>query len=251
MIALCTIAVLLASAPPVALVKRSTTKASDEAVKAVLREITLGLEREGFEVRAGPETCGEDAKCLAGVAQTSGSAAALGVTIVNGRRALTVDIEAIDRLQHRLAAQAFGVPFKGEPLPADATEFFHLLKRALTPLPEDAPKVVQLEPAPTPTPELIQTRPHRPLLKVAVVTTIASGAVGIGLLIAGLVAKNQLDRDLHKSPIPITRDQAYTRAGLANGLGAGSATALTLCGAAGVASTLLWLVPESASSDED
>jgi hypothetical protein len=250
MIALCGLSAFLAAAPRVGLVKGSDTRAPEETVALVTRQITRGLEDEGFEVHPPTATCPEGPSCLGAIAKKEGLAAALAVTIVKGRRELAVDIEAIDPRQRRLAAETFLVPFKGEPFPPQAAELFHLLKQLLTPLPEDAPRVTQLEPDPASPPQLTQAPPHRPLLKVAAVTTIATGAIGLGLLIAGAVAKGQLDADIHRSTgIVITRDQANARAALANGLGTGSATALSLCGAAGVATGLLWLVPSS--SDED
>jgi hypothetical protein len=249
MIAAALLASLLTATPEVILVKRSATGVPDATMTALLEEIRAGLEREGVHSRVGSSVCGSDLKCLGEAARTAKLQAALGVAVAPGPRNLAVDFELVDAKDKSVSASTFRVPLKGSPLPAEASDFFHIT--ALLSAPEtDAPRAVHLEPERTEAVEVSVARP-RPLLRVAGVTTIATAAAGIGLLVAGLVIKGQLDAQLKRMPISISRDAANSQAGLSNALGVGSAIAFAVCGAAAVSTGILWLQPASEPPPEE
>ena len=230
---------VLAAAPQVGLVRRSMPGVSEETIAVVLGQTTQALERESIDSRILSATCPGDANCLASLARDSKFAAAVGVTIARGRKDLTVDLEAIDGQAQRLAVQTFTVPAKGEPFPAEASDFFHGLKVALAH--SDTPRVVELEPRSPPDADPVQVRPANRLLVVSGVTTVATGAIGFGLLIGGGVLKSQLDGRLATRPITgITRTQAESQSSLANSLTTVSIVALAVAGAAAIASGVIW-----------
>jgi hypothetical protein len=254
MIALCATFVLLAAAPEVAVVQRSTEGVSPEVVAKVLRQISDGLKNEGFSPRTLSKSC-VDAKCLSDTSLSEKVAATVGVTIIRGRRDLTLDLEAIDGQQRQLAINTFGVPFKGAPLPLECAEFFRNLKLELAPKNAaiDVPRVVQLEPDPKieEAPELVEPKPARGLVRAAAVTTIVTGAAGVGLLIASAVVKIRLDGIWAKRDgsviTEISRGEAERQAQLSNSLGTGSIVALAVTGVAAVATGVLWLTDAPAA----
>lgn len=246
MIGLLAALAVLTATPEVALVKRSIEGVSEETVAAVMRQITAGVQAQGLSVQTAKATC-RDAKCLGDLSLSSKVAASIGVSIIRGRRDLTLDLEAIDGQQHQVALGTFGIPVKGEPLPADCAEFFRTLKLAVAPTPvADSPRVVKLEPTNEATPELVQSRSNSGLLRVSAGTTIAAGAVGLGLFLASAVVKVGLDGRLsHRSQsgvvMGITRDEAQNQANLSNGLINASFVPLAIAAVAAVTTVILYL----------
>ena len=249
MLSLCaTLTLLLTANPEVGLVKRTMSGATDATVAVVLQKIAEGLEGHGLGARAVSTTCGGEVKCLASVARDSRLAAVVAVTIVRGRRELTIDLEAVDAAQRQLAVQTFEVPLSGAPFPAEGAEFFRALKTALAKSVDDSPRTVELAPKPQadsePIPEVVKPRGSNRLMLATGVTTVVTGVAGLALLIAGLVAKGQLEARLTGNPVVgITRREAERRADVANALGTASAISFGVAGAGAVTTGILWLMP--------
>ncbi len=202
------------------MVQRSATGVAPKPAAAVMRELTAGLERAGFVV------------CV-----TSCKGATVSVTLSPGRRDLTVDLEAVDAGGKQLAVRTFGVPLSGAPFPVDVAGFFAALK-----VESDAPKVVALEPVvEVEAKPVIVDRAPSPVLPVLAVTTAVTAAAAIGLVIASLVVKGQVESRVQPGrAIEGTRAEAQSQANLANGLGTASAVTFGLAGAALVTTGVLW-----------
>jgi hypothetical protein len=238
---------VLSSTPlQVLIVRRSSAGVADTTVAAVMHAVGNALERQGLVATIDVLTCSGDPACLAAQARASFAAATVAVTIVKGRRQLTLDLEAVDDAERPLTQRTFSVPLSGEPLPEEGTRFVEEVAHALlAPLrPTDAPKVVELAPPPSRERlDVASAPPPTPLaLRAAGGTTIALGAATVGLLIAGLVVKGGLDTQVNAGPvIQLTREQAGQQASSANGLLTASALGAALTAAAGITTGVLWL----------
>src|SRR5687767_14862526 len=128
---LATLTTVLGADPAVAVVKRSAVGVSDEAVAVVMRTVSEGLRVEGLEVQSASITCSGDRPCLAELAKSLKVEAVVGVTIIRGRRDITVDLEAVDGNQRQIAVQTFSVPNKGQPFPPEGAAFFNSVSRGM------------------------------------------------------------------------------------------------------------------------
>lgn len=233
------IALVLAAAPQarVSIVERSTLQLTAAAGAELRAQLASAL----TEARLAPELARDkcpDRACLFARARDSG-AAVIGVTLVKDRRGVTVDLEAVNAVTV-LQQRTLAVPAGRLDQSADVQLFAHQLAALLLldrPVAEaekpglvprdvpDAPLVVAAGPSPAP--------------KVIGGVSAGLGAVGLGLLVAGLVVKGGLDAALAEQPVvtSLTRAQAEQQASLANGLMVSGAVALGL-GVAGAATAM-------------
>jgi hypothetical protein len=249
---LATMAAVLSATPEVAVVKVSTAGVSEATVALVIRTVTEGLQTEGLIAHQAARTCSDSRPCLASIATEVKAAAAVGVTVIRGRRDLTIDLEAVDPEQRELAVQTFSVPLSGAPFPPEAIAFFNTVSRRLkiaNPPRDDAPREVRLTPE-TPIGGQVEVREvsgRTQATRVAIGVTIAGGVATLALVIAGVMAKGQLDQTLSRpGPIVGTRAQAETQASLANGLISGSLGAGGVTAAALTTALVLWATDDSA-----
>lgn len=230
---------VLAAAPQarVLIAERTTLQLTPAAGAELRAQFAAAL----TEARLAPELVSDkcpDRACLFALARDS-KAAVVGVTLVKNRRGLTVDLEAVNAVTV-LQQRTIAVAAEHLDQSADVQLFAHQLAALLlldrpvadAPKPELVPQAVPEEP-------LVVAAQPSPAPKVIGGVSAGLGAVGIGLLVAGLVVKGSLDAALAEQPVvtSLTRAQAEQQASLANGLMAGGAVALGL-GVAGAATAM-------------
>ncbi len=239
---LCLLATLsvLGAAPGIAVVKRSTSGVSEQVVALVLRTVEEGLRSEGLNPQSWPGICSDDRVCLGAAAKLAKTAAAVGVTVIRGRRDITVDLEAVDANQQQLAVQTFSVPSKGEPFPPEGIAFFNSVARRVKR--DDAPREVRLTPEPAQQPAVEVIADRSPAAGISAGVTIAAGVATIALVIAGIVVKGQLDAAINSGrPVaPLTRAAAEAKASTANALFSASLAAGGLTAAAAATTLVLF-----------
>lgn len=248
------LALLTVAPPPVLVVRRETVGVSEPVVATVLRGVADGLTLEGLAAGEAKPACGGDAACLAQTAADAHAAAAMGVTVVKTRKGLSVDLEAIAADARALGVATFPVPASGAPFPPEAIAFLNKLARALAPKEEDAPKLVELAPAPQKGPapvEAVHATARRPLLRPLVVGTAIVGVAALGLGLAGGLYANDLKARFTAGRfINETRMQAQSEAALANGLVTGALISALVAAAAGVTGLIVWATdPDGAEAD--
>lgn len=226
---------VLAAAPKVTLVERSTLGLTERQATEARGKLVGALSAAGLEAGTAAEQC-EDRSCL--VAKSlKRDHCVLGVTLAKSRKGITVDLEAVDGellvLQHTFIATLD----KLEKAP-ELTEFAQQLAKKLavrdapvvTPAPQEPRPVVEL--APRETPAWVDQRPVPPSRAPVVLGAVAAGvgAVAIGLLVANVVVKGELDRALGEQPYvtSLTRTEAEAKAATANALLVGGVLGLTL-----------------------
>ena len=248
MIALALLTVLAAQPPHVALVKRSSAGIDNAVTAVVMRAVSDALLEDGLTASLEDLRCPGDAACLASVAQGSSAVATVALTLVRGRKQLTVDLEAVDEAERALGVVTFTVPLLGAPLPLEGTQFLKRVADALLAAHQaaDAPKLQQLEPVARPPPvAAVEVRARSSSgsagLKVAGGSAIVLGAATVGVLIAAMVVKSGLEGQLARQPLPLTRVEAEQQASLANGLFTATVIAGGLTTAATVTTGVLWL----------
>lgn len=241
MISVLALPVLLAlSAAPqgrVLVVERSSLQVS-AATAVKLRE---RLARAFADARLSPQLVGErcaSRECLLSLARDA-DAAVVGVTLVKSRQGLTVDLEAVDATAVLLQSTLVLSTERLDTSP-EVQLFAHQLAAKLLldrPVADD-PKPALVPDAPTEAPLVLAQAPST-APKVVGGVSAGLGALGIGLLVAGLVVKGGLEGALSEQPVvtTITRAQAEQQAALANGLVAGGAVAIGL-GVAGAATAM-------------
>ncbi|MHB8876448.1 MAG: hypothetical protein ACYC8T_22365 [Myxococcaceae bacterium] len=246
-------AALLGGAPQqVVLVKGSAVGISDQTAATVLRTVGEALQERGFATQLHQGACDADRSCLAKASQSAGAAAALGVTMVRGRKDITIDLEAVDAQERQLAVQTFSANPRGRPFSGEAATFFDSLAGALAaPLESDVPRVVDLASHPSAGRSELAAAPPSRTRQLSSGAAAVGGVAALACLIGGLVVKGDLDSRLQAGPVVtgFTRDEAQGRAGLANGLFTGALLSAAVAGAAGVAAGVLWS-QESAGAAE-
>lgn len=235
---------VLSAAPQgrVLVVERSTLQVPAATAVKLRERLAVAFEDARLTPQVVPERCASR-ECLFSLARDA-DAAVVGVTLVKNRQGLTVDLEAVDAtavLEQRtlvLATERLDTSPEVQ-LFAHQLAAKLLLDRPVADRPvADAPKPALVPDAPPEAPLVVAEAPST-APKVIGGVSAGLGALGIGLLVAGLVVKGGLDGALAEQPFvtTITRAQAEQQASLANGLMAGGAAAIGL-GVAGAATAM-------------
>ncbi|MBL8914107.1 MAG: hypothetical protein JNM17_25610 [Archangium sp.] len=220
---------IVSAAADVVVVERSTLGLPAPAGAELRTKLAKALEDVSVKAEVVNETCADRA-CLQSLARER-KRVVVGMTIVKSKKGVTVDLDAVDG-EAVVLQQTFLVSnvekFERSP---EAQVFAHQLSTRLlkdAPVAENPKPEVEKPPVKVvPQPEWVDTSRAAPSAapKVIGFTSLGVGVVGIALLIAGAVAKGQLDAALAEQPVvtTLTRPQALERAGAANALlGTGS-----------------------------
>lgn len=233
------LALALAAPParPVTVVERATIGLGAAQAASLRKQLVVALKGEGLDVAELPERCA-DRTCL--VARSLRlDRCVVGVTMLKSKKGLSVDLEAVDG-ELLLLQETFVITSERLDKSPEAQVFAHHLARKL--VAEDAP-VAEVKPQPEPEPrrldepwveprpEWVETSaPRSPSPAVLGISGGVVAAVGVGLVIASVVVKGQLDGALAQQPVitTLTRAQAQQQADLANGLLVGGVLGLVL-----------------------
>ncbi len=225
------------------IVERSTLGLSAPASVRLRERLKVALERDELTSRLAASRCADRA-CLMALAKSAGTCV-VGVTVVKGRKGLTIDLEAVDAtsvvLQHTFLLSTDRLEDSPE-----AQVFAHQLNTRLlkdTPVvePERAAAPTLLEPVVEAQPAWLEPAPAPVFPRVLGGVSAGVGAVAIGLVIAGAVVKGQLATSLNETPVvtTLTRAQAQQQADAANALLGTGVVALIIAAAGGTTALLL------------
>lgn len=235
-IALGVLVAVAAQVTPVDLVERNSLGLTAMEAARTREQLKHLMARAGFSVVMTGEVCGDSA-CLRGLAKARGHVV-VGVTLVKSKKAVSVDLEAVDAAKVVLQQTFLAAPGELDRNEEAAAFVAALAERLEVKAVADAPvadaPVVERKKDPeltlAPREEPVAWTQAEPKSNVGPKVLLAgAGAVlagGVALLIAGAVSAGALEQRLQVQPVVgLTRAEARAQADGANALMAAGTTA--------------------------